>query len=175
MNRFLKLSVLVLSVTAFAPAIPALAQPDAGAKARGDYNFYGRSSGRALRNAREYSQDYYSYAQSAKKVDNEVAKEASDAIGQYIVKSQKHMAWMRKQSAHDKEALASLDQIDKHLVAAGKTHHDMHGLCLKDHVDSAGSMKCCTEINESLGKAIAEHDKLMKRLGLATTPAQPKK
>jgi hypothetical protein len=146
----------------------ALAQRDAGAKIRGEYNFYGGSAGRSMRSARDTSQAYRQYVPTApqQKVNQEVAKEAADAIGGYIAKAEKHMAWMRKQAEADKdqETLTSLNSIDKHLAAAAKSHKDMHEMCLETNVDATGSMKCCQQVDESLAAAIAEHDKLMKRL-----------
>jgi hypothetical protein len=37
--------------------------------------------------------------------------------------------------------------------------------CAKDNVDPLAAMACCRTIDESLAKAISEHDVLMKRLG----------
>ena len=73
---------------------------------------------------------------------------------------------MRKQAdaAKDKETLTALDSIDKHLAAAAKSHADMKETCLKDNVDAAATMECCQTIDADLAKAIAEHDKLMKKL-----------
>lgn len=146
-------------------ASTAHAQRDAGSKIRGEYNFYGNSGGRAMQSARDYSQEYRSYAKAAKPVNPEVAREAADSIGEYIKKAQKHFTYMRKQAdmAKDKETLTALDSIDKHLAAAAKSHAEMHETCLKDNVDAAASMECCKMIDDDLAKAIAEHDKLMKR------------
>lgn len=156
----------VMTVVSLAMASSALAQRDAGSKVRGEYNFYGGSAGRSMRGAREYTHDYRQYVQAApaQKVSPEVAKEAADSIGHYIAKAQKHMAWMRKQAAGDKESLASLDVIDKNLADAAKHHKEMHEICMKENVDAEGSMKCCQKIDDSLKTAIDEHDKLMKRL-----------
>lgn len=143
-----------------------LAQRDAGAKIRGEYNFYGRSAGSAMRSATESSSHYRQYVPTTEKVNPEVAKEASDTIGTYITKAQKHFGWMRKtaDAAKDTETLTALDSIDKHLAAAAKSHADMKETCLKDHVDGEATMKCCKVIDDDLAKAIAEHDKLMKKL-----------
>jgi hypothetical protein len=140
---------------------------DASSKARGDYS--SSSVSRLLGSARGSAQDYRDYANGSKKVDPEIAKDASDAIGDYIGKSKKHLAWMRASAQHgeDKETLTSLDQIDKDMAAAENAHKEMHDLCSQKTVDAAESMKCCERIDDSLSKAIAEHDKLMKRLGLA--------
>lgn len=153
------------------PANTASAQRDAGSKIRGEYNFNGNSGGSAMRSARDYSTYYREYAQTApkEKVNPEVAREAADSIGQYITKAQKHMVWMRKQAVNDKdkETLTSLDVIDQNLADASKSHAEMHETCLKENVDGTATMNCCKVIDASLAKAIAEHDKLMKRL--ATT------
>lgn len=160
------------------PASTASAQRDAGSKIRGEYNFYGGSAGRSMRSAREYSQAYREYVRTApqQKVAPEVAKETADAMGEYITKAQKHMAWMRKQAQadNDKEALTSLDVIDKNLADAAKSHANLCEYCAKETVEAKGSMQCCQEVDASLTKAIAEHDKLMKKLA-GDKAAAPKK
>ena len=69
---------------------------DPGAK----YNFYGNSGGTAMRSANEYSASYREYVPTAEKVNPEVAKEASDSIGTYITKAQKHFAHSSTQAAN---------------------------------------------------------------------------
>lgn len=102
--RYVNKSAAIVAVLGFATAFgtsDALAQRDAGAKIRGEYDFYGGSASRSMRGARETSQAYRQYVRTSpqQKVNQEVAKEAADAIGGYITKAQKHMAWMRKQAA----------------------------------------------------------------------------
>jgi len=174
-------SIMMLMATVLlAVVVPstALAQRDAAAKMRGEYNFYGRSAGSSMRGAREYSNYYREYAQSApsQQINPEIAREAADVIGAYITKARRHFAWMRTQAegAKDQETLASLDSIDKHLAAASKSHHEMHETCLKASVEGAGTMKCCQEIDDELAAAISEHDKLMKRLAGDKAPASKK-
>lgn len=159
-----RLSTFLLTAAVLLAAQSAFAQRDAGAKVRGEYNFNGSAATRSMQGARGYARDYREYAQSAQKVSPEVAKETADSIGQYITKAQKHMAWMRKQAAGDKETLTSLDSIDKKLADAATSHAALHECCVKDNVDAKDSMKCCKEIDDSLTKAISEHDTLMKRL-----------
>jgi hypothetical protein len=162
------LGILLVSVAVLLATQAVFAQRDAGAKIRGEYTFHGSAAGSAMRGARDTSSYYRQYAQSApeKKVETTTAREAADTIGTYIAKAQKHMAWMRKQAqaGNDKETLTSLDSIDKHLAAAAKSHAEMHETCLKDNVDAAASMECCKTIDDHLAKAIAEHDKLMKKV-----------
>jgi len=164
--RFLSVGAAAAAVLTVATAM-AQSYLDAGAKARGDYG--SSSASRSMVSARGYVQDYRQYAAGVQKVEPEVAKDASDAIGDYIAKSKKHFAWMRAsaEKAKDKETLTALDQIDKDMAAAEKSHKEMHEMCAKDNVDKTGSMKCCDQIDESLSKAITEHDKLMKKLGMA--------
>ena len=176
MNHLTRPLIALALLALVVPAGIANAQPDAGAKMRGENNFYGSSAGSAMRSAREHSSYYRQYAQGApeKQINPEVAREAADAIGTYITKARRHMAWMRTQAhaSKDKETLASLDVIDKNLAAAAKSHKEMHDTCLKANVDGTESMECCKQIDEPLAAAIAEHDKLMKRLAgeKGTTP-----
>jgi len=168
MHRSTKFIGALALLTLVASASAAYAQRDAGAKVRGEYNFYGGAASSAMRSAQDTSGYYREYAQSApdKKVNSDVAKEAADSIGTYITKAQKHMTGMRKQAeaAKDKATLTSLDSIDKHLADAKKSHDEMRETCLKDMVNGEATLDCCKMIDASLAKAIAEHDKLMKHL-----------
>jgi hypothetical protein len=157
--------VLALAATAMAQGP---SSPQAQAKAR----YRGQAWSTDTYGAQSYARSYVEYARSVPTVAKEVAKEASDAIGDYITKSITHMAWMREEAkkVNDKASLASIDVIDKSLADAKKAHYEMHGICLQETVDKAASMKCCQEIDASLQKAIDEHAKLMKRLGLAIPP-----
>ncbi len=174
MQKFIAFGLVGLATLLFVNS--ASAQSDATSKMRGEYNFRGGSASRSMRNAREYSHAYREYVRTpeVEKVEPEVAKETADAIDQYIVKSQKHMAWMRKHAGGDKATLASLDVIDKNLEAAAKSHKELQEMCEKAEIDGKGTATCCDTIDESLSAAIAEHDKLMKRLGL-DKPAPKKK
>ncbi len=148
-------------------AATAFAQRDAASKAMGEYNFYGGGASSAMRSAMDYSANYRQYAQRGQPVSPEVAREAADSIGTYITKAQKHFASMRKsaQGINDKETLTALDSIDNHLANAAKSHAEMKDHCLKDNPDAVKTMECCKTIDADLAKAIAEHDKLMKKLG----------
>lgn len=148
--------------------LTAFAQRGAGSKIAGEYNFYGSSAGSAMRAARDNSGYYQEYVRSApqQQVNPEVAKEAADSVGIYIVKAQKHMAYMRKvaETGKDTATLASLDSIDKHLADAAKSYEAMRDSCLKESIDSRHTLECCLPMYDHLSKAAAEHDKLMKRL-----------
>jgi hypothetical protein len=158
----------------------ALAQSDAGAKARGQFNFYGHRAGSAMRGARESAGAFREYVRSTQPAPSQVVRDqpgetivsprivqaATDEIGDYIMKSEKHLAWMRRQAEaeKDKGALASLDSIDRNLAEAKRHHATLCSCCLEDTVDAKAAMACCQTIDDALGKAISEHDALMKRL-----------
>lgn len=146
----------------------ALAQRGAGSKIAGEYNFYGSSAGSAMRAARDNTGYYQEYVRTApqQQVSAEVAKEAAESVGVYIVKAQKHMAYMRKVAETNKDTatLVSLDAIDKHLTEAAKSYETMKDSCLKESVDSKRTLECCLPMYDHLSKAAVEHDKLMKRL-----------
>jgi Zn ribbon nucleic-acid-binding protein len=171
--RFITVVAALAVVSASASAL-AQSYLDGSAKARGDYGQ--ASASRAMSSARGYAQDFSRYVQAAPKVDREVAMDTADAIGDYIPKAKKHFAWMRANAvkANDKATLTSLDEIDKNLAAAEKAHQGMMEMCKKDNVDPAECTKCCHQIDDSLAKAIDEHDKLMKKLGMPMPTATKK-
>lgn len=189
----MKLPAVILLAMVAICSDTAFAQSDAGSKARGQYNFYGRGARNAMRGARETTGSFREYIRSTQPaaplvgaqppvvrqgvvireqaggvvVSPRIAQAATDEIGDYISKSEKHLAWMRRQaeSAKDKETLASLDSIDRNLAAAKLNHATLCSCCLLDNVDAMAAMACCQTIDDALSKAIAEHDSLMKRLG----------
>lgn len=159
-----------------------LAQRDAGAKARGEFNFYGRGARSAMSGARDSARSFRQYMrhmqpspavvvrevpQPVVVVSPRIAQAAADEIGEYIFKSERHLAWMRRQAeaTNDTETLASLDSIDRNLAAAKSDHAALCSCCLTDNVDPVAAMACCQTVDESLTKASSEHDTLMKRLG----------
>ena len=164
------LTAIAVTLALAGTAMAQLDSPQAQAQRR----FKGSSWSTDTGSAQSYARNYVEYARSVPTVATEIAKEASDAIGDYITKSVAHMAWMRGEAkqTNDKVSLASIDVIDKSLADAKNAHDEMHGICLQATVDKAASMKCCKEIDASLAKAIDEHAKLMKRLGLAIPPAK---
>ncbi len=176
MNRFYRswIGVAVFGVSVAGIVGAANAQiRDAGAKIRGEYGMSMQSTSRSLSHARDYAYDYRTYAQDAhenkRPINPAVAKATAEQLGHNIKLTEKHLADMRKHAAGDKETLASLDSIEKHLKDASKHQADMLEMC-KAEVDAQGSMKCCGDAAASLDKAIAEHDKLMKKLA-AKKPA----
>ncbi len=151
---------------------------DAAAKVRGEYGENYTPASRSLLHARDYANDYHSYVQQTRldkgEVDPEVAKEHADELGRNIAMLQRHLVRMRKHAAGDKETLASLDVIDKHVKDAAKAQVALAALAANPPVDAEASEKYSDEASKSLDLAIAEHDKLMKRLAMTTKKAAPK-
>ena len=169
---FLALAVAVLAAhtsTANAQAIR-----DAGSKIRGSSGYSHRGGYRSLWHARDYAGDYRSYSSDARRENRRVApeeaQEHAEGLGHNIKKAQKHFADARKHAGTDKETIAALEKIDALLAAALKSHAEMAEMCKHEEIDAAGTMKCCTDAEAALEKAIAEHEKLIKRL--AAKPAK---
>lgn len=160
------MALLAFSVIA---ATMATAAPAVGtAKARGDYSpgaFWGQSGGRSVRHARDYSRGYRSYARQVPTITPQFARQEAAGIGQNITSAQTQFGEMRKATT-DQAALASLTVIDQQLVAAAKAHALMHEMCKMDTIDGDATMQCCKDVDAALAKAVAEHEKMMKGLGV---------
>lgn len=178
---FLAAGLAMATLLGLAPE--AMAQRDAGSKMRGEFGtgFYaGRSAGRKMRSVRSYSQGVYEYATRAPKMATVVTESDSELIGQTLQSTKRDVSTMRKEHAADKEILARLDEIDKHLAAALEQHKKMHEECCKDEPNADMTMVCCNDLMKELDKAIAEHAALMRKLYLDKTdkaekPAADKK
>jgi len=183
------------------------AAPDAGAKAQGTYNFFGRSAQGSLSSARSHVESYQGYLRDTHavsvpahartatevptaavaverpasatvvsdrageptahgEVDPTVAREASDAIGDDIERIQRHVARMRAHAEKlgNKEAIASLDNVDKQLSVARRSHASLHKHHAEDQIDPKTAMSLAQQVNDALRAAHSEHDKLMKAL-----------
>jgi len=160
------------------------AAPSAGAKASGQFNFYGSSSRSALSGAREYAGNLRRYTEAVPSsggtmdagraadgrgaggmmgVSPIVSKEAVDAIEHGVAKSEKYLAVARRhaEAAADQDAVAVLDQINAHVADVKKCCRELAECCEMDAIDGKRSAACCKELEAALGKAIAAHDKLV--------------
>lgn len=186
------LAVLLLALAAVA-ADAAFAQPSADAKARGRFNFYGRGARSSMRSARESAGSLREYVSSTQPeparvvqekpgpnekvvsgeqagvvvVSPRIVQSAADEIGDSITRSERHLAWMRREAEaiQDKASLAALGTISMDLAVAKRMLDVLCGCCLEDDVDSTAAVACCRTIDEALAKAITEHDALMSRSG----------
>ncbi len=123
-----------------------------------------------MRHARDYSRGYQTYARRAPTVAPMIAKQEAQGVGQNIALAKTQFGEVRKATT-DKDTLASLDVIEKHLADATTAHAKMHEMCNMKEIDAAGTMKCCEDVDVALGKAIAEHEKMMKKLEPDAKPA----
>jgi hypothetical protein len=170
------------------------AAPDAGAKARGEYNFYGHSAHHSFSSARANTETYQRYinethgvpfptapvtaadpasqtaAQGA--VDPEIAREAGDAIADDIERIQRHVNRMRAsaKSTGDTAALAKLDDVDKQLGVARRSHAALHEHHAGETIAPATAMSLAQKVNDSLRAAHREHDEVLKQLGASAQP-----
>ncbi|MEI8318351.1 MAG: hypothetical protein WCH79_10425 [Planctomycetia bacterium] len=106
-------------------------------------------------------------------VDAEVARDASDALGDDIERIQKHVKRMRTHAEElgDKEALSILDSIEKNLGVARRGHADLHEHHAEDKIAPKTAMALAQSVNDALRAAHVDHDKLMQRLHEAEEPA----
>jgi len=128
---------------------------------------YGASTFRASRNmshARDYSQDLYYYTCDTQTPDPELVRSGSTELGRNIDATKKELATIRKEYEADKEVLASLKEIQKHLMNAAAQHKTLEDHCQMETFDGTAGMKCCSDITKELEKAIAEHSALMRKL-----------
>jgi hypothetical protein len=157
----LMFSVIAANMVTAAPAVGT-------AKARGDYSpgaYWGQSGGRSLRHARDYSSGYRAYARHAPTIVPQIARQEEVGVGHNIAAAQTQFGELRKATT-DAASLASLVVIDQQLVAAAKAHKLMHEMCKMETIDGDATMQCCKDVDSALAKAIAEHEKLMKGLGV---------
>lgn len=180
MTRFLQVS-LYTALTLMLLASTAVAQKDATSKGLGNYGSVnsGRSAGRSVRHAMDYSRGFQTYAKEATRIAPEVARREAAGISQNLTAAKKEYETLRKAAAEDKEALAILDSIQKHIATADKEVALLHDCCKKEEIDGKMVMTCCTNSTAALEKIHAEHEKLMKHIeaahGVAGTPPATKK
>lgn len=149
--------------------------PDAGAKARGQYAFYGHSVHSSLQSAHAHGQHYSAYldhvrASEAASADPQVAKVAGETIRNYISTMRRHLAEMRRHATTlgDKEALVMLDDVDRNLAQADEHHAALHAVHAGETIDPAVAKQHVDKVNVALQKAKVEHDEVMQKIGDGT-------
>ncbi len=150
----------------------AVAQNDAGSKARGDiYNFWGSKSRQT--HAQDHSRSLYYYGQTQQVVGQPQAQPVITPVQaqQHVVgvrenlaASQKGLGELKKSNADNKEALAAIAKIEAiHKKVMG--HCEMLDKELgKEKTDGATICDCCLDMHADLDAADAEMTKLMKAL-----------
>ncbi|MBM4056942.1 MAG: hypothetical protein FJ275_01730 [Planctomycetes bacterium] len=176
-------------------AATAFAAPDAGAKARGAYGFYGQSAHHSFTSARAHVDTYQRYLSethgiavptsgrvepavvsagvaASETVDPEIAREASDAIADDIGRIQRHVDRMqaRATSLGDDATLAKLADVEKQLGVARRAHAALHEHHAGEAISPAEAMKLADQVNAALRAAHAEHDEVITRVGTTPNP-----
>ena len=180
--RFLFCLALASIATLALMPSAAHAQPDAGAKARGEHSvpfWSSRSSARRISAAREYARDFQRYVAANPEPDPVVVKEVTTEIGNNLDEAKKHLAQLKKDFAANKEAVAGIEGIEKQLAAAFDQHKMLCECCEKEAFDKIATMECCSDLAKKLDKILTDHDDLMHKLSpKAVAPAKsatPKK
>jgi hypothetical protein len=119
MKTFLLTAALVLLCS-----VPAHAQRDAGAKARGDFSFYARSGYSHMNAAHAHASHYHGYLGQTTNVSPRIATLSDSTLGHHLDLARQHSVAMREYftTTDDAESIATLDAIDRHLVEAQQHH-----------------------------------------------------
>ena len=125
---------------------------------------------RAAQAHTEHYRDYLVGVQSAAPatpVNQEIARDAGDAIGNSIDRMRRHLARMRThaRTIGDDKSLAMLDDVERQLTVAKQHHEALHAHHAADTIDPATALRHVEQVNAALEKARVEHDEVMQRLG----------
>lgn len=169
MKKLFSLLCVMLSMAVMSQG--AYAQRDAGSKVRGDYYLFD-SAGTYQNHAYDHARVLNQYATEGTPVPKAIIQEHANAL-RYNVESSKR-AYSKVSDAATKNA-----EVAK-LIASIKAHQEkaletcnMLDMEAKDDGDAKTVMKCCTEAEAELKAAAAEHEQLLKLLGIA--PVAPAK
>lgn len=122
-----------------------------------------QGAARRIEHAADYASDLQGYVvQSPKKPDPAVVKEISEEIGRNVQAAKKHFAAMKVGA--DKETVAAVEKIEKHLTDAVEHHKQVMDCMASDDFDHIKTMACCSDLSKELSKVITEHNDLMHSL-----------
>ena len=162
---------LLVSSAAVLPAT-ALAQRDAGAKARGDLTFYARSGGSHMNAAHAHASHYHGYLGRTETISPRIVRMSGSAINHHIDHTQQHLEGLREhfEAADDKQSLAEVDAIEKHLAEAKHHHATAESKARTTPEDIASIQESVNELRVSLDKAITAYGALLAKHDLADEP-----
>lgn len=157
-----------------AVSLPAIAQRDAGAKARGDYFFYGHSSHSHLHGAAHHASHYSNYLKSAPTVSPQVSGMAHTSIDHHINQTQAHLDALKKGLMVDdnKDALTQAAAVDGHLDQARQHHDALKRLSDQKPVDVIASQQAVAKLQAALDHAMTDLETLLHSLNLGTPAAR---
>lgn len=166
-KSFFSKSLVGISLVLFmAIATPIFAQRDATAKAMGIFGGSPsmNSTSRNLHTARGYASGVYTYPAPVIQSQPSIPRNDTVIIGHALTGAQQSLAITKQQLANDKDALARIDALEKHLAAAVEKHKQLHAECMKPVADGQMTASCCNDLIKDLDKAIAEHDALVRKV-----------
>jgi len=154
---------------------PLFAQRDATAKAQGIFGGSPsmKSTSRNLHTARGYASGVYSYPAPMMQSQPSIPRQEAVIIGHALTGAQQSLVITKQQLANDKDALARIDVLEKHLAAAVENHKQLHAECMKPAADGKMTASCCNDLIKDLDKAIAEHDALVRKVSPPSEDATP--
>lgn len=161
-----KVACSVVGVLAIAMILgSALAQRPAGSKITGNaYNFY--SGSMHTRHARDHARVLRAYSTTRSELPPEAVKHHTAQVQQNVATAKSALA-KAKPLAKDKESQQLVKSLETHYAAC-----DEH--CKKlmaGGMDDQAMADCCSDLAKTLEAAAADHDKLMKKLGIE--PLEP--
>ncbi len=159
----MKAKILCCAIAIIVAAISmqsAVAQRPAGSKITGNaYNFY--SGSLHTRHARDHARVLREYSTSRSALPPEAVKHHTAQVQQNVATAKSALA-KAKPLAKDKESQDLVKALEAHYAAC-----DAH--CKKlmaGDMDDKAMADCCGDLVKSLEAAGADHDKLMKKLGI---------
>lgn len=168
----------LLVVASIVPSpVPASAQPDAGAKARGEFNFYGHSSHSHMSGAYHQAGHYGRYLSTTQIVSPRISTMTHIAIDHHLTETQRHLDAMKASldAAGDKAALEKVARVNAHLAEARTHHTALKALSASEPVDTSKSEEATAKLQASLDKALDEHQKLLDARDVGPPPTRPTK
>ena len=154
----------VLSGIAFTSS-PALAQRDAGSKARGDiYSFYGSST--YTRHARDHARLLYQFGQTREAIPKETVQQHVAEVRRNVDAAKKELAKLKKAKSDDKNVQKHIAVVENHFAKCEEMCKMADAAGAKDKPDAKAISDCCATMSRELDAAHAEHEKLMKTLGV---------
>ncbi|MBS1985896.1 MAG: hypothetical protein JST16_17180 [Bdellovibrionales bacterium] len=159
----------VAVLTAALAGQSAFGQGGAGAKQKGQYNFWEAQGWQ--HHAQNQARSLYNYSQTPQPTADQ-AQEHATAARKGVTSAQKSLAELKKSNPDNKEAqaaIAKIEEIQKKVLS----HCEMCDKAIaKD--DHTGMAACCADIFHDLEAANAEMKKLQKALKISD-PELPKK
>jgi len=164
-RHFMFVACCLLSFVTCLSVVPAFAQRDAGAKARGDFFFYGHSSHSHLRGARSHAIHYGRYLAGSREVSPRITLMANTAITQHLVQAHQHLDAIQGEieKSGDTESLAAMKEVNDRLDAAKKQHAALQA-AMKPGADPSVVAGQAEKLQQALDRSIESHDALLEKL-----------